>query len=169
MKKSETEQQIANSSRPAFPLAHKAPHWNMLNKRKIMTGKISIFVGEECTDDRIGLSEFLCQCDTWWIVVTWAFNTRCNGKCNKDVKGEMLNSLDQAPQLGLPKSVILGSEHVITSSLKWKVRRMIKTSESIVNNEGTNLRQDDFSNDDIDIAKIICCDNDTTYTSAKTN
>ena len=81
----------------------------------------------------------------------------------------MLNSLDQAAQVGLPKSVILGSEHVITRSLKWNVRRMIKTDKSIVDNEGTNLRQDDFSNDNIDIAKIICSDNDTTYTSAKTN
>jgi len=50
-----------------------------------------------------------------------------------------------------------------------KVRRVIESDEGVVNHERSHLCQDDFSNDNVDIAEIVRRDNDAAYRRSKSD
>lgn len=170
----QTESQLFEESNehtvspPIFPRTHKAPHWKALTVKRMRT-VISVCRDWRRTENAIGLRKFLSNRDGRRTSVIRSLDAAGNGKCNERIESKMLQRLDQFWQIGLPESKILCPERSIPDHNRGGIRRVIESHKGVVNDERSNLCQDNFSNNNVDIAKIVRRDNDSANRRSKTD
>ena len=81
-------------SSPIFPRTHKAPHWNALTVKRMMT-VISEWGDWRRTENAIGLRKFLSNRNRRRTSVIGSLDTAGNGKRNERIESEMLQRMDQ--------------------------------------------------------------------------